>query len=232
MQTMRHALLATLGALSLLAGATGLEAQSIPSPYHYIEPTQSIELHVGYVNTDQGRYGVGPESAPEIGVTYAGRFTGPLSGTLGVTLIPSSRTVYARAAGAPQLTTVVADQPAQLLLAEAGLRFQLTGARTWHRIAPYVGLAAGMVSNLSGRPEEEASLPTNPSQIVKLGPAFAATASVGTAWFLTERLSLRATAKDDIWRVNTPAGLTEKQQVADKQWTQNLGVSLGVAFHF
>ncbi|HET7321660.1 MAG TPA: hypothetical protein VFI96_04125 [Longimicrobiaceae bacterium] len=227
---MRRLLPVTLGCLLPLLLARPAQAQTIPSPYDYIDLTQSVEIFAGYVHAQTGDFGVGPEPAAYFGATYAGRLTGPLAGTVTLGYIPTHRTIFSRAAGDSVLTARVPNHPAQLLLAEAGVRFQITGPRTWNGLAPYVGIGGGVVTDLSASDSLEATLEQN-DQLVELGPSFAVSLSAGTDWFLTERLSLRAEAQDHLWRLNTPGGLTGNA-ATNTEWTNNLGVTLGVALHF
>lgn len=226
---MRRALLVALGC-TVLSHAT-LFAQTIPSPYRYIEPTQSVSLYTGYVETDRGERDLAPHSAPIVGAVYSIRFAGPVAGELGVGFLPSNRTVYGRPGVADTVLTPFGEGSAPLLLAEAGLRFNLAGPRTWRGLAPFVGASGGLITDLAGRTtaEREAEIPID--QAVDFGPAFAVGVSAGTDWFLTERLSLRATGRGSFWRFSTPEGFTRGQR-EETEWLQSFGGTLGVALHF
>ncbi|MBW3627837.1 MAG: hypothetical protein KY464_00950 [Gemmatimonadetes bacterium] len=211
----------------LAALGSPLAAQTIPSPYRFIERSQGVSLYTGYVVTERGSLDLGPHSAPTIGLEYAGRFAGPIAGTVGVSYMPTKRTVH-EFSGASALTPL-ADVDAHLIQAEAGLEFTLTGPRTWHSLAPFIGATGGLIADLAGRSrvETEAELPED--QLVKFGPSFAVGASAGIDWFLTERLSIRGLARGHLWRFTTPAGLAGREE---NEWLTNGGGTLGVAFHF
>lgn len=228
-------------ALALLLPGSFLEAQQIPSPFRYIEETQSAGFFAGYLWTNPaeeptGDGGIvmelGPRSAPIFGARYNIRFGGPFTGEASLGFIPSERTVYARdTTAATQVPPVeeVGTTGMAILLAEAGVRFHLTGPRTWNGLAPFVVGTGGLVGDLSRTPAAEAGVP--PEERFRFGPGFAVALGMGTDWFPTRRLSVRAEARNQLWRVTAPAGLRPEPR-ENTQWTHNIGVSLGAALHF
>jgi hypothetical protein len=213
--------------LALAVLGSPLAAQEVPSPYRFIETVQTLSLQAGYVSTQTGSRDLAPRSAPMVTLEYLGRFAGPLSGTVALSYLPTERTVYdfATATG----LTPLGDVDTQLLQAEAGLEFTLTGARTWHSIAPFIGASGGLIMDLAGVSQLEKDAELTEEQRIKFGPSFAVGASAGADWFLTERLSLRAVGRAHLWRFATPAGLAGTEQ---NDWLKNGGGTLGVAFHF
>ena len=227
----RSALLAALAAALSAPAAVPLAAQTIPSPYQYVETAQSAGVWAGYLRTDPGRWNTGLQPGPIFGSRYTIRLTGPLSFAAGAGLMPTTRVVHERVVVRPDSVILdpVEEVDVLLGLVEAGLRFTVTGTRTWNGLAPYLGLSLGATANLRGRPAIEEELET--TQRVSTGPAFALGLSAGTDWFLNERLSLRAEARNYTWRLVTPEGLTPGL-VRDSQWTNNLGITLGASLHF
>jgi hypothetical protein len=228
---MRQVKFVLAAAAVVLVSTASLQAQTIPSPYDYIETRHSAEAWAGYLNIAGGRAGTAPQSAPFLGGRYAIRLTGPLSGTVGLGLIPTRRTVFeaVRITADSVHLDPVGEADMLIVLGEAGLRFTVTGERTWNGLAPYVGAALGATANLRGRPDFEEDIPAD--QRVPGGPGLALGLSAGTDWFLTERLSLRGEARNYVWRLVIPEGLSARQ-FRDSQWTNNLGLSLGAALHF
>lgn len=232
---LRHALLAIL----LLLSARSLTAQNIPSPYRYIEERHSLGAFAGYLWTDGGEIGVdsatvlqlGPRSAPLFGARYGLRFGGPASGEVALGFAPSERTVYARrdsTAASPVEERGTTDAP--LLIAEAGVRFHLTGERTWNGLAPFAIATGGLVTDLGGEDEDVPEL-----QRFDFGPAFAVGIGAGTDWFVGRRLSLRLEVHDRLWRITLPQGLRNPAENLDDErteWSNNLGLSIGAAYHF
>jgi hypothetical protein len=225
---MRRAPFLIFALAPFLAAVPALRAQTVPSPYHYVEKAQSLGIHAGYVAVESGKYDTNPRSGPLIELRYEGRFAGPVSGIVVLGALPTNRPVYTRATGSSTAVRL-ADASSLLASAEAGLRLSITGPRTWHRLQPSVAATAGFVADLSGRTAEEKQLPGD--QLVRLGPAFAVSPSAGTDWFPTERISLDLRVTDHIWRRETPAGLTD-HGVKETAWTNNIGVTVGAALHF
>lgn len=226
---MPFALFASLAAL--LLSASGGSAQSIPSPYRYIESTQSAGVFAGWLLTSGGNAETAPHSGPIFGPRYTVRLSGPLSGEVGLAASPTQRTVQRRtsATGDSLRLEAVGDVNSLVLLGEAGLRFHITGPRTWNGLAPYTSVTLGAHWDVLGSSEVDQTV--EETQRLDFGPGFAVSVGAGTDWFLSERLALRAEARDHVWRLETPAGLTATRQ-ADSQWTHNVGLTLGIALYF
>lgn len=218
--------------LSLLAfgcTATGLAAQTITSPYRYVEEKQSISLLAGYLSTDRGDLDLAPGSAPMLGLEYAGRLSGPVYGLLGVSFLPGERSVRIFDPSNASAFIEIGDTPSRTILAEAGFRFHVTGPRTWHDLSPFLGATVGVVADLTDSTPDGLNEPVPDDQAVRLGPSFAVGASAGTDWFLTERISLRGVGRGYLWRFTTPEGF---DGVKHSDWLRNFGGTIGVAFHF
>ncbi|HET7276294.1 MAG TPA: outer membrane beta-barrel protein [Longimicrobiaceae bacterium] len=214
-----------------IIGPTALRGQTVPSPFRYIEPNMSGGIFGGYLWMDSGDLDLGPTPAPVFGGRYTLRFTGPLSGEVDLAYSSSERTVYSRVEGdsADVVLNEEGTTDAQLVLATAGLRFQVTGARTWHNLAPFLTAGGGIVADISGSGEVESEIEV--AERVEFGPGFAVALGMGTDWFPTERLSVRLDVRDYLWRITIPAGFTERGE-EETDWTHNLGLTLGAALHF
>lgn len=209
--------------------AEGLLAQTVPSPIRYIEKKHSVGVFGGYFQTDTGTLDAGPGPAPWFGARYDMQVTGPLAVGASVSVIRSTRNLYVRATPTTADLEFVGEVDSGLVLAEAGFRFQLTGPRTWHGIAPYIGLSAGVVDDYTPLSDFESEL--DEELLFDFGPGFAAGTSLGTDFFLTEQFSIRAEARDQLWRYTYPTTLSGTGQ-EEKEWVHNLGFSIGAAFHF
>lgn len=225
MSNVRYALLVA----SLLIPASA-GAQSIPSPLRYIEETQSIGAFAGYLFNDTGDDDLGPRPAPIFGATYGVRFAGPLSGEFSLAASPSSRKVFELVGtGSEAMLEERGETSALLAMADAALKFHVTGPRAWHGLAPYAVAGVGAVADLSERPAIEEEL--GPEERFDFGPAFAVVVGLGTDWFPSERLALRLEVRDRLWRLATPAGMAVSGR-EESAWTNNIGVSLGAALYF
>ena len=109
-------------------------AQSIPSPYTYLEERQEIGAFAGYMNVSNGRFNYGPRGGTLLGVRYGIELSGPLSFEGVLQYIDGTRWVVdpGRAEGDRRLTDGVRDDRRR------GRRRD--GIMTWSR--PWPGGAA------------------------------------------------------------------------------------------
>lgn len=236
---MRRTLTATLALAALLGSASGAGAQSIPSPFEYLETRHSVGFFGGYLLADPG-IGVngevvelGPQSAPTAGVRYQIRFGGPLSGEVAAAFSPTTRKVYGPSRQpdpSKQVPVEAGEADVALLLGEAGLVFHLTGDRTWHRLAPFVAGTGGVAADLAGGGAADKALLA--TERFEFGPSFAVGIGLGTDWYPTRRLSIRAEVRDRLWKIELPEGLRPTGEREVSEWTHNAAFTLGGAIHF
>jgi hypothetical protein len=230
-------------ALAILALAAGTaSAQSVTSPFRYIERKSSIEVTAGYLFTDPElaifedsiAAEFGPRSAPMVSARYNRRFGGPLSGNVTLSFIPSERKVISAAEGQDSVFVTALETgdvvSAPILMLEGGVRFHLTGDRTYRGLAPFVMATGGLATELGGTAAAERALPED--ERFDFGPSFAVGAGAGLDWFLTQRVSLHSELTYRIWRMSVPEGFATRRNAEITEWNGNAGVSLGAAFHF
>jgi hypothetical protein len=238
---MRFSRTVLLLALSLAAGARTVAAQTIPSPYEYIEQTQATGLFAGYLfidpdvgTTDSTSLPLGPQSGPMFGVRYQVRASGPLSieGRIGVT--PTERRLFGSELNADSTFTEPVDLetpvPATVLTADVGLTFHLTGPRTWNGLAPFAGILGGVVGDIQGHQPEEDEIPD--AALFRFGPSFAVGAGLGTDWFPTSNASIRVEVQGRLWRMSTPGGFLVNRADDRSEWNPVGSISVGGALHF
>lgn len=239
---MRLSRIAPLLAFALAAGARATAAQTIPSPYEYIEATQSPGAFAGFMIVDPDvsisdsvSVPMGPRSGPVFGVRYQIRAAGPLSieGSVGVLL--TDRRLFDAEFDGDSAVVTAADLgitvPATVGMADVALRFHLTGPRTWNGLAPFVAGTGGFVGDIRGTfAEEEVEL--DPSEFFRFGPAFAVGAGLGTDWFPARNVSLRVEAQGRLWRMRTPAGFLRGIDAERREWNPAVGLTVGGAIHF
>lgn len=233
---------ALLLASALLLGPAAAAAQSIPSPFRRIETTQSIHVFGGYMVPDRNvalndstSIPLGPEAGPVFGVRYQIRASGPLSleGSIGIS--PTQRRLFAPDYLADstriEAEDLGVDVPSLVAMGDVGLRFHLTGPRTWNGLAPFVVGMGGLVGDLAGghEAEEEAELDAN--ERFRLGPGFAVGAGLGTDWFPAQNVSLRLELTGRLWRMNTPEGFSIARTERG-EWNPVGVLTVGGAFHF
>jgi hypothetical protein len=238
---MRLSRTALLLALALTAGTRAAAAQTITSPYQHVDPTQSTGVFTGYLFndvdvslTDSTSLPMAPASGPVFGVRYQVRAAGPLSieGSIGIS--PTDRRLFATEMDEDSIFTGVVDLettvPATLLMVDVGLRFFLTGPRTWNGLAPFVVGMGGLVGDIRGTFAEEAEI--SDEALFRFGPSFAVGAGIGTDWFPVPNASLRIEATGRLWRVETPTGFLTLRTDERSEWNPAVGITVGGALHF
>lgn len=239
MRLSRIALLASV----LLLGARAAGAQTITSPYRYVETTQSVGVILGYqwTNTeitlpDSTEVPVGPKSGPVYGIRYALRASGPLTLEAAVTVMPTERQLYGPVFNEDSSAITVEDLevavPSTVVSLDIGGRFHVTGPRTWNGLAPYVGASAGLVADVRGTFDEEEEADLTESERFRFGPSFAVGAALGTDWFASRSTSIRVELSGRLWSFKTPSGFTFLRRTGLDEWNPVLGLSVGGAFHF
>lgn len=228
-------------ALALAAGSRAAAAQTIPSPYDYIETTQAAGFYVGYLFTDPDvslsdstTLPLAPQSGPVFGVRYQLRAAGPLHIDASVGVSPTDRRLIAADfdedsvfLGPRDLGTTV---PSTVVMADVGLRFYLTGPRTWNGLAPFVVGMGGMAGDIRGTFAEEEEIVDDAR--FRFGPSFAVGAGLGTDWFPVPNASLRVEATGRLWRVETPSAFLALRTDERSEWNPVLGITVGGAIHF
>lgn len=116
------------------------------SPFLDLRDGQRFGVIAGWLATGRDPVGVGPKSAPMVGVRYDLAVGGPvyLTGTLfGAS---TTRTVldYTKSASNRDIGT----QGTGLVDANVSVALSLTGLRTWHHLQPLVNLGVGVASGV------------------------------------------------------------------------------------
>jgi hypothetical protein len=122
---------------------------------------------------------------------------------------------------------------------DVGIAVRLTGAKSWHHLAPYGGLTFGIAtgSKVSADTLSGFGFATQ----FQFGP------QAGALWYLSDKINLRFEARDVLWRLKypdvffaEPANAPNEPSILngniDKntQWVHHplLTISLGYAFGF
>lgn len=232
-----------IAAILLLAGtlAAPAGAQQIDSPYDFIETGQGIRVFGGYVFTDRGTIDIGPGSGPVVGAGYNIRVSGPFEFDARASVLPTSRRVYditptdsATLRADPKAGLVeLGTADLSLLLVDATLRFDLTGPRTWYRLQPYALIGAGGAFRLTSDNTVEENLPTDVDLRVRFRNGFTGHVGAGVEWHPGRRFTLRAEARDLLWKIHVPSGFFQEGRIIDdEQWVQTAHLTLGLAWRF
>jgi hypothetical protein len=230
---MKRFAFAVFGVALLLATApTGASAQRIDSPYRFVERNQSLGFYGGWVGASAATIDVGPQSGPAFGLRYRIRLSGAFDGEVDVSAIPTNRFVT-DTIRVGDGRRVLGEAPMALVNAQAGLRFNVTGPRTFHGVQPFVLFGGGVVIDAAGRDALDEELPEDARY--RFGTSFAGQFGAGTEWYATDRISLRLDARNVLWRMRTPDAFRRgdaARLIPETQWKRNLVFAAGVGLHF
>ena len=206
------------------------------SPYHDIRRGHSFTPLGGYFGGDGGRFGIAPHSGGIYGFRYDIRAATPMEMGLGFArgsldrLIVDPFVELANRVSGPLKQTVT--------FVEFDLQLNLTGGKTWHRLAPFVGAGVGLTFP-SGTAADTSGF--------KLGHKLYFAPSAGVRFFLTDRLHLRGEARTTFWKLKYPTSFTQEPALEPgttddsnavitdgnlSEWTTSSWLQVGLGYTF
>jgi len=223
---MRHALVLLL----LLVAARPAQAQvGYPpdkSPYRDITKKMSLTALFGYVGGTGGRLGLGPHDGPAFGGRFGVAVSGPLELSFAVQ--------YADLVGARVFRnsegnlTVSGKLPSPVWMFETDVQYTITGAKTWHGLAPYVGGGIGYAWRSSA---------TEGPDAYDFGGRFYWAPFAGTRFFVNPRSFIRAEIRGAFWRLAYPPPYYQDitgiiQSYAINNYLSNVWYQVGFGYSF
>ena len=187
-------LLVLLGTLVLSPHAVAQVGHPpLSSPYRDIRKGHTFTVLGGYFSGDGGNFNIGPHDGAVFGARYDIRTGGTIQigasvvhGSLDRFIVDPFVQVANRKSGPVRQSVTFAD---------IALQFNVTGGKSWHRLAPFIAAAGGLA--LAG------GTPADTSQY-EFGHKFYFAPSAGFRFFLSDRLHLRAEARATFWKLNYP----------------------------
>ena len=219
-----------VGAWLALPGAAS--AQTIPSPFEYLERRQEVGIFGGSVSAGTGRFGYAPSGGPMFGARYGVELSGPVGLEGIVSVVDSERDVIdpSRAEG----SRLIGQADELLMTIEARLRFSFAGRRMWKRLSPFLTFGGGAVFSAGGDDTLDQTL--LPEDVFSFGSSFYGSLGLGTRWFLTDRIALRGGGSFSLWKVDTPPGFSdptrEFEEVEDGEWLRGTTFSLALLWRW
>jgi hypothetical protein len=226
----------TLSGLSLVLSAVSAIAQvghpPGTSPYHDIRKGHTVTLTSGYFKGDGGRFGIGPHGDYVFGARYDIRSASALQLGIGVSRGTLHRLIVDPFVALANRVSGPVDQA--ITFAELNVQFNLTGGKTWHRLAPFVAVSGGLAIS--------ESTPADTSQY-DFGNKLYLAPTAGLRLFISDRVHLRAEARATFWKLNYP---TTFQQVppadptappvlagnSTTEWTSSRWLQAGLGYSF
>ncbi len=222
------------------AGADRAWAQRITSPYRFLEKKKDIGLFAGYLLTDQGAANLGPKSGPLVGGQVTLRVSNPINIGFYAAYFPTEREVMDPST--PDGLKSIGTTDLDLLLIAGRLQLYLTGSRTWHNLIPFVYGGLGAAIDATNDPSCLLDLRPLPCRVAfedrfDFGTSFMGQMGLGTIWVPRQKLGLRLTVENTIWKLSTPDGFFDPDAniqplPPSTDWTNNLQVALGLYYWF
>ncbi|HEV8599206.1 MAG TPA: hypothetical protein VGQ69_07570 [Gemmatimonadales bacterium] len=201
------------------------------SPYRTLRFGQFIGINSGLLNGNGGSLGAAPHHGPSVGLRYDFLSAGTVSLGAAVSYAALERKVIDPTR--PIETAVSGPIKQRAGIAEAIVQFNVTGGKTWNRIAPYVSGSVGFM--LADKTEQDSS-------DFKFRTRFLLTPAIGARIFLADRLFLRIEARSSFWSVSYPASFrsapsrdpTKPPVLAapTKEWLANGWYTVGLSYAF
>ncbi len=196
--TARRGMTARLPFVLLLLGATPALAQvghrPESSPYRDIRKGHTVTATFGQFGGSGGRFEIGPHDGRVYGLRYDLRTGSTIQIGLGFARADLRRLIVDPFVALANRVSGPVDQT--VTFAEANLQLNLTGGKSWRRLAPFAGAGVGLTLP-SGTPADTSRF--------ELGKKLYLAPYAGLRVFLTDRLSLRGEARVVFLKLTYPS---------------------------
>lgn len=228
--------LAAMGALALLTvyPSTRLSSQvgyePAQSPYRDAPTSTGPQFYAGYIGGSRGSIPVGISNGNTWGVRYNISF-GSTSLWLGAAYGQTTRRIVNPFVATKKNTSGLLDCDIELV--DAGIQMSITGPKTWHGLAPYLGatLGAAIGSELA-----------QDTSGYSFGTKFTFGPTLGARYYVNRHLSLSTDFRLVFWRLSYPTNYEVPNSVdggrvlafgaSTTEWTAHPWVSLGLGWAF
>ena len=210
--------LAAAASMALAARAAVAQVGHAPgqSPYRDIRKGHSITGMFGHISGNGGVFGVAPHDGYSYGIRYDIKNGSPIQIGIGFARADLERLIFDPSIPPENRTSVPVKQAVSF--AEFNLAFNLTGGKSWHRLAPFIGGTIGMAFP---------SLTAEDTSGFDFGHKVYFAPAVGMRIFFTERLHVRAEARGTFWKVTYPAAFGQGEE-----WTTTPWLLIGLGYSF
>ena len=207
------------------------------SPFRDIPKGHSVTAVVGRIGGGGGRLGIGPQDGTVFGVRYDVRTGGTVQ--FGLTLAQATMHPFLVDPFVQVERRKTGPVPQQVRFADMSIQLNLSGGKSWHRLAPYTGVSLGVA--FSDRIDADTSG-------FRFGNKFYFAPQIGTRLFLTNRLHLRTDVRATFWKLSYPLSFTAEPVldpgtlpddshavITDQrlsEWTHTPWIEIGLGYSF
>ena len=207
------------------------------SPFHELTTGSFVELTGGRVFGGGGLLDLGPRNGTSEGARLVIRGNHTLQLSFGLWTAGTQRTWIDPDDSVATRNKGLIDH--RLIAGEFGLQLNATGGKTWHGLAPYIGIGIGLVHG-------QASPPTDTSGYA-FGTKFYFAPTIGTRLFVGPRLYLKLDVRGLVWKLVYPASYSDEPAKQPgtpgnsnavnttgvaSQYTVTPEIRLGIGFHW
>jgi hypothetical protein len=186
------------------------------SPYRDVRKGHTITVTGGYFGGSGGTVDVGPHRGEMFGGRYDIRSASALQIGLAVSQANLKRFILNPTLPPENRVTGPVQQSVTFL--EIALQFNLTGGKSWHRIAPFIGSGLGLAL----------ASDTPADALFDFGNKFYMAPNAGLRFFLSDRLHLRGEARAAFWKLTYPS-LFENER---SEWIVSPWLQVGLGYSF
>ena len=225
---------ATLGLLLPTLAAAQVGHPPDASPYQDIRIRSSVVGVGGLIGGSGGRLNVGPANGPVYGLQYELELSGPTDAFFAITQARLDRVVID-----PTLSeaTRVTDSVTQsVLFVQGGLSILLTGSKTWHGFAPYLGGSLGLGFG--------SDVPQDPTEL-GFSAKFVTGPHIGIRWYPARVLHFRVEGRQLFWQLKYPQSyfndpiqapgdppVLDVESDPESEWTAHPTLILAIGYAF
>ena len=231
MPDMKFVVLLILSSIAVTSSPAA--GQTIPSPFAFVEYSKEWAVFLGKSDINPGLLGLGPQSGTMGGGRYSAAFGGAMSVDVAGTLFASRRDVLD--VSRPEDDRVLGSNDIDIFLLDVRLRLNLTGARTWHGLQPFIVFGGGLALPFSVNRDIEivAFMPGN--EWYSFGTRFTGSFAAGTSFHVSSKLSIRLDGVMNLWKITTPIGwlTTDADPLGENpqgEWVSAKSITLGASW--
>ncbi len=201
------------------------------SPYRDVKTGGAVVVTSGYLGGSRGRVDVGVSNGPTGGVRYELSLGGAMGFSVGLAYAQTTR--YVVDPTKDSLSRKQGPFDSDVILMDAGLQFVLTGRKTWHGFAPFLGASVGVAAS--------GGSPADPSGYL-FGNKFTFGPEGGVRWYPARRFSVRSDFRLVYWKLNYPISYKDPSPVdgsrvlpleaSQSEWTAHPWITIGIGWTF
>jgi len=204
------------------------------SPYRDIYRAAGPVVFGGYLTGDRGLAGVGPSNARTVGLRYEVPLGRPTIMQLSAAYLRGDRFIVNPEVNADAPTRRTGPVDTDILLTEFALQLRLTGGKTWHGLAPYIGAGAGLAFDVRSPGDTTASG-------YEFGKKLTFAGNAGVRWHAGRKLTVQLDAHALLWRLRYPSSFKNAAPDGSRvvpsdqpltEWTVHPWISLGIGWTF